>query len=248
MIFMTFSEVILGCSPFTLGFQFGHRSRLYELDFSGHPENILQVINSAYDFNVKNIMFKVNDDLEKAIDMSIEGGNNWVVTAYSDCENIDDDLELFSKFNTKRVVLSGDFIDKQIEQSNCDLISDYLNRVSDASFLPVIETKLPFKNIPIIRDSPFVNQFNSIMIPLNFYGYMMDCNFFDSKNRDAFSQMVASLNKEVIANRTLATGILQPQEAYDFLKNIDYIDAVCVAVAKSSEAEETFSIINEILK
>ncbi|RAP52623.1 MAG: hypothetical protein BZ137_08460 [Methanosphaera sp. rholeuAM130] len=76
----------------------------------------------------------------------------------------------------------------------------------------------------------------------------MDCNFFDSDNRNVFSDMVNSLNKEVIANRTLATGILKPGEAYDFLKNIDYIDAVCVAVAKSSEAEETFSIINNILE
>ncbi|RAP52622.1 MAG: hypothetical protein BZ137_08455, partial [Methanosphaera sp. rholeuAM130] len=97
---MTFNEVILGCSPFTLGYQFGHRSRLYELDFSGQPENILEVIDSAYDLNVDNIMFKVNEDLERAIEMSLQEGNDWTVTAYTDCENIDDDLELFSKFNT----------------------------------------------------------------------------------------------------------------------------------------------------
>ncbi|RAP49545.1 MAG: hypothetical protein BZ133_07640 [Methanosphaera sp. SHI613] len=244
---MTFSEVILGCSPFTLGYQFGHRSRLYELDFSGYPENIVEVIDKAYEMNVKDIMFKVNKDLEKAIDISTQNGNEWTVTAFTDCENIDDDLELFSKFNTKRVILSGEFIDKKIEESDYDTISDYLARISDASFIPSIETRQPFKNVPIIKNSSFIDEFDTIMIPLNFYGYMMDCNFFNSENRDVFADMISSLNKEVIANRTLATGILQPQEAYDFLKNIDYIDAVCVAVAKSSEAEETFSIINEIM-
>lgn len=245
---MTFSEVILGCSPFTLGYQFGHRSRLYELDFSNHPENILEVIDKAYELNVHNIMFKVNDDLEKAIDISCENGNDWIVTAYSDCENIDDDLELFSKFNTRRVILSGEFIDKKIEESDYETIGDYLNKVADASFTPAVETRMPFKNLPIINKSPFVDEFETIMIPLNFYGYMMDCNFFDGKNRNLFSEKVKSLNKEVIANRTLATGILQPGEAYDFLKDIDYIDAVCVAVAKTTEAEDTFSIINDILE
>lgn len=245
---MTFNEVILGCSPFTLGYQFGHRSRLYELDFSNHPENILEVIDKAYELNVNNIMFKPNKDLGQAIDTSCENGNNWRVTAFSDCENIDDDLELFSRFDTKRVILSGEFIDKKIEESDYDVICEYLNKVSDASFTPAIETRMPFKNLPIINQSPFIDEFKTIMIPLNFYGYMMDCNFFDGENRNLFSEKVKNLNKEVIANRTLATGILQPQEAYDFLKNIDYIDAVCVAVAKSSEAEETFSIINDIME
>ncbi|MBQ6218613.1 MAG: hypothetical protein IJJ47_02665 [Methanosphaera sp.] len=245
---MTFSEVILGCSPFTLGYQFGHRSRLYELDFSNQPENILEVIDKAYELNVKDIMLKPNKDLEAAIGMSEKNGNEWTVTAFSDCENIDDDLELFSDFNTKRVILSGEFIDKKIEESDYEAISDYLNKVSDASFEGAIETRMPFKNLPLIKESSFVDEFKTIMIPLNFYGYMMDCNFFDGENRNLFSERVKSLNKEVIANRTLATGILQPQEAYDFLKNIDYIDAVCVAVAKASEAEETFSIINGILE
>ena len=48
---MAFNEVILGCSPFTLGYQFGHRSRLYELDFTNHPEVIQEVIDKAYEMN-----------------------------------------------------------------------------------------------------------------------------------------------------------------------------------------------------
>ena len=160
---MTFNEVILGCSPFTLGYQFGHRSRLYELDFSGHPENILEVIDSAYDLNVDNIMFKVNEDLERAIEMSLQEGNDWTVTAYTDCENIDDDLELFSKFNTNRVILSGEFVDRKIEKSDFEAISTYLNRVSDASFTPAIETMRPFNNIPAIRDSSLSKKLQSII-------------------------------------------------------------------------------------
>ena len=54
------------------------------------------------------------------------------------------------------------------------------------------------------------------------------------------------LDKKIIANRTLATGILKPNEAYDFIKNIDYLDAVCVGLAKVSEAEERLNVINSV--
>ena len=53
------------------------------------------------------------------------------------------------------------------------------------------------------------------------------------------------MDKKIIANRTLATGILQVKEAYEFISTIEYVDSVCVGVAKVSEAEETFGIINE---
>lgn len=245
---MVFKEVILGCSPFTLGYQFGHRSRLYELDFSNQPENIVEVINKVHEFDVNNIMFKVNKDLENAINMSINGGNDWKVTAFTDCNDIDGDLELFSQFDTKTVILSGDFVDKCIEEANFEVISEYLTKISDCSFVPAIETRTPFKNLPVINDSTIKNDFETIMIPLNFYGYMMDCNFFSSDNREVFSSMVKKLDKNVIANRTLATGILKPKEAYDFLGGVDYVDSVCVGIAKTSEAEETLSYITTLME
>ena len=83
------------------------------------------------------------------------------------------------------------------------------------------------------------------MFPLNFYGYMMDCNFLNKENKDKISFSVEIIGKKIIVNRTLATGILKPQEAYDFIKNIDYVDCVCVGLAKESEAEETLGIINK---
>ncbi|MBE6487254.1 MAG: hypothetical protein E7Z86_00835 [Methanosphaera stadtmanae] len=245
---MTFNKVILGCSPFTLGFQFGHRSRIYELDFSGQPENIVEVIDKAYQLGVNNIMLKNNEDLINALRLSQNNGNKWKVTAFSTCDNLDGDLEVFSEFDVETVIMDGLFVDKNIEEDNYDIISDCLSRIRDASYIPAIETRMPFKNLPLIADSSFIDDFDTIMIPFNFYGYMMDCNFFHKDNRDEFKSLVEGLDKTVIANRTLATGILKPQEAYDFIKDIDYIDNVCIGIANVSEAEETIGIINEILK
>lgn len=244
---MTFNKVILGCSPFTLGFQFGHRSRIYELDFSNQPENIVEVIDKVYQLGVSDIMLKDNADLKEAIRMSQSNGNTWNVTAFSTCEDIVNDLDVFSEFNVDTVILDGLFVDKNIEEGNYEIINDYLNILKDASYTPAIETRMPFKNLPLIAKSSLVDNFDTIMIPFNFYGYMMDCNFFNKENRDEFKNLVDNLNKHVIANRTLATGILKPQEAYDFIRDIDYIDSVCIGIAKKSEAEETLGVINEIL-
>ena len=111
-------------------------------------------------------------------------------------------------------------------------------------FIPSIETRTPFKNIPKIVESEIINDFDEIMLPLNFYGYMMDCNFLTNENKEKIQKLLSSLNKKVIANRTLATGILQPKEAYEFISKVDNVNSVCVGVAKVEEVEETFSIIN----
>lgn len=243
---MTFNKVILGCSPFTLGYQFGHRSRIYELDFSNNPEAIQEVIDKAYEMNVHNISLKLNEDLQKAINNSEKEGNNWSVFGLSNIDNLNDSLEVFSGYDTKTVIIDGEDLDNYLDTLDYDSIKNSLDTIRDAGYIPAVETRRPFKNIPLLTNSSLNDYFDTIMIPLNFYGYMMDCNFFDDENRNKFKQMVEKLNKTVIANRTLATGILSPKEAYDFLKNIDYIDGVCVGVAKKEEAEETFEIINNI--
>ena len=141
-------------------------------------------------------------------------------------------------------MLDGFFIDKNIESNDFEYISQYLNDIKMKGYIPSIETRTPFKNIHKIVESEIINDFDEIMLPLNFYGYMMDCNFLTNENKEKIQNLLSSLNKKVIANRTLATGILQPKEAYEFISKVDYVNSVCVGVAKVEEVEETFSIIN----
>ena len=54
-----------------------------------------------------------------------------------------------------------------------------------------------------------------------------------------------SLNKKVIATRVLAAGILQPKEAFEFLKTIDYVDLISIGVGKVEEAGDDFSLLKE---
>lgn len=242
---MTFNEIILGTSPFIFAPQFGHRTRLYELDFEKQPENIQKILDKSYEKGVHKILLNRSDDLETALDLSIQNGNEWEVIGKTNLDKFDEDLQTFSKYNTTTIMLDGFFVDQNIEDNTYDIISNYLKEIKSKGFIPAIETRTPFKNIPKIVESNFANDFDEIMLPFNFYGYMMDCNFLNNENKEKINHLLSVIDKKIIANRTLATGILKPKEAYEFISTVDYIDSVCVGVAKVEEAEETFSIINE---
>lgn len=242
---MTFNEIILGTSPFIFAPQFGHRTRLYELDFEKQPKNIAEILDKSYEMGVHTILMNRSKDLEDALDLSINHGCKWKVIGKIDVENIEEDIAYYENFDTSTIILDGFFVDNNIDEGNFDTISDYLRQIRSKGFIPAIETRTPFKNIPLITNSVLMEYFDVIMLPLNYYGYMMDCNFLNNENKEKISQLLSGLDKKIIANRTLATGILQPKEAYQFIGKIEYLDSVCVGVAKISEAEETFSIINE---
>ncbi len=240
---MVFNEIILGTSPFVFSTHFGHRAWLYELDFKEQPENVQEVLDCAYNMDVNTILVKNSADLINGLDLSIENGANWSVIGMVNGRNYVEDIEFFSKYNTTTIIIDGLFVDQNIDD-NMDKIIDILKYIKQKGYTPAIETRTPFKNIPVISESDLMDYFDVIMIPLNFYGYMMDCNFLNDENKDVIRNMVKNLSKKVIANRTLAAGILKPQEAYEFISQIDYIDAVCVGVAKTSEVEETIGIVN----
>ncbi len=241
---MTFNQIILGTSSFTYSSHFGHRTRLYELDFQDHPENIQKVLDVAYDMQVDTILIKNSTDLVNALDLSIENGRNWSVIGMVNGDNYIEDIDFYSKYNTTTIMVDGLFVDANLEE-NIDKIIDILKTIKDKGFTPAIETRMPFKNIPKISESKLLDYFDVIMIPLNFYGYMMDCNFLNNENKEIFENLLSNLQKKVIANRTLAAGILKPVEAYEFISEIDYIDSVCVGVAYVEEAEETIGVINK---
>ncbi len=241
---MTFKEIILGTSPFIFAPQFGHRTRLYELDFEKQPENIAKILDKSYEMGVHKILLNRSDDLEAALDLSIQNGCQWEVIAKTNAENFEEDLSVFSKYDTRTVMLDGFFVDENIENNSLDNVSKYLEDIKSNGFVGAIETRTPFKNIPKIVKSPIIDDFEEIMLPLNYYGYMMDCNFLNNENKQVIQDLLSTINKKIIVNRTLATGILQPEEAYKFISGVDYVDSVCVGVAKVEEAEETFDIIN----
>ena len=52
--------------------------------------------------------------------------------------------------------------------------------------------------------------------------------------------------RKIIINKILAVGIQMPEEAFNFLKTLDYAEMVSVGIASIREAEETFGILKDI--
>ena len=74
---------------------------------------------------------------------------------------------------------------------------------------------------------------------------MMDVSAFNASQRQEFIEKIVNLNKKIIATRILAAGVLKPQEAFTFYKNVDFVDAICMGVASKDEAIEDFSLLKE---
>ena len=74
---------------------------------------------------------------------------------------------------------------------------------------------------------------------------MMDITAFNASQREEFKEKLTSLNKKVIASRIMACGVLKPKEAFEFYKNIDYVDLISIGVAKVEEAREDFTLLKE---
>ncbi len=244
---MTFNEVIFGTSPFLFAKQFGHRSRLYELDFQRQPENVAKILDKAYSMGVDTLMLQKSDELECAIDISIANGSKWRCVGFTTIENFDYSMELFAKYDTSCVIVDGFFVDDNLKEGNFDEIIKYLRLIKDAGFTAGIETRMPFTHLDLIANSELMDYFDVLMFPLNFYGYMMDCNFLNNDNKALIKNLIGKFSdKKIVANRTLAAGVLMPSEAYNFIKDIDYLDCVCVGMAKISEVEETMEVINSV--
>ena len=249
-------QTILGYGPFMAEPYFGHRSRLYQLDLYDNPQATAEVIVEAYDKGVRAINLVNNQNLLKAYDIASNQGCEMKVIATigkSDVDYLnpnyevacevdwDEDIELFSAYDTP-LMLVDEFI---VDGYNWRLTSKILEEINNTGSLSGLVTAFPSKTTDLIGDNLDMDLFDFYMIPLNSISYMMDINAFNSSQRQEFVDRLLKLNKKIIATRILAAGVLKPKEAFTFFKNIDYVDAISIGVAKVSEACEDFELLKE---
>lgn len=253
----TIPQTILGYGPFMAELYFGHRSRLYQIDLYDSPQNTADVIIEAYNQGVRAINLVNDSNLLKAYDIACDSGCEMKVIAtigksdvdylnpnYEVAKEVDweDDIELFKSYDCP-LMLVDEFI---TDAYDWKLTSKILSEINDAGCLSGLVTAFPSKTSDLIFENLDLDLFDFYMVPFNSISYMMDISAFNSAQREEFKQKLLKLNKKVIATRVLAVGVLKPQEAFAFFKNIDYIDAIAVGVAKVEEAREDFSLLKEL--
>ncbi len=249
-------QTILGYGPFMAELYYGHRSRLYLDDLYENPQNTADVIIESYNQGVRAINLVNNSNLLKAYDLAVDAGCEMKVIATigkSDVDYLnpnyevakevdwDEDIELFSTYDCP-LMLVDEFI---VDGYDWRLTSKILSGINGTGSLSGIVTAFPSKTTDLLPDNLDMDLFDFYMIPFNSLSYMMDINAFNASQRQEFVDRVLNLNKKIIATRVLAAGVLKPKEAFSFLKTTDYIDAICMGVAKTEEASEDFSLLKE---
>lgn len=232
-------RTLLGTSPFIGAAQFGHRARLYQLDLYDQPKNILKVMKKSYDLGINGIQLVPYDPVVQALNWAIDEGCtfNIVGTVRPDCEN--EDIELLNELGASSMLLHGAITDKL----DLDYLTENLDAIKETGAVPGIVTHRPFNTTKNLIDSPILDLFDIYMVPVNKTGYLMDTDVFMQKERDELRDLIKKLDKTIIAKKTMAAGILTPNDAFDYLKTLDYVDLMTVGIASEAEAEETFEIL-----
>lgn len=232
-------RILLGTSPFIAAPHFGHRARLYQLDLYNQPENILKIIKQAYQLGVRGVQLIPYTPVVDAIRWAKDEGCklNIVGTVRPDKEK--EDIKLLSELDADAMLLHAVITDT----GDWDTISHYLKIIKKENSIPGLVTHTPFGTTKKLLNSPILDLFDIYMIPLNKIGYLMDIDIFMDKERAELSDLIKSLNKKVIAKKTLAAGVLAPNDAFDYLKTVDFVDLITVGIASEVEAVETFDLL-----
>lgn len=251
----------MGNAPFLADSYFGHRTRLYNLDLLRNPNNVSKIIEKSYECGVRSINLANFGSVCEAFDIACENGvemqvvstlgktdMNYVMPNYKQAREeatIDEDIEKLSQYDNA-VMLIDEFL---VDDYDWDFLMVILDKINDTGISAGLITSFPFKTSQKLLESPLVEDkglFDYYMIPVNKVAYMMDCPQFLDDEKDQLALMLKELDKKVIINKILAVGIQRPQEAFEFLKTLDYADMVAIGIASEHEAEETFGILNKM--
>lgn len=232
-------RTLLGTSPFIAAPQFGHRARLYQLDLYNQPENILKIIRKSYNMGVRGIQVIPYPPVIDAVNWAMEEGFmlNIVGTVRPGKEK--EDIKLLSQLDADAMLLHAGITDEY----NWESISTHLKQIRDDNSICGLVTHYPFQTTEKLLKSPVRDLFDIYMIPVNKIGYLMDCDVFMAKERVKLGDLIKDLDKTVIAKKTLAAGILTPEDAFNYLKTVDFADLITVGIASVTEAEETFGML-----
>jgi hypothetical protein len=232
-------RTLLGTSPFVAAAQFGHRARLYQLDLYNNPDNILKIIKKSYEMGIRGIQVLPFPPVVEALEEALETGFKMDVVGTVRPENEMNDIETLSDLKANSMLLHAVITDKK----DWDSIGEKLQGIKDANAVPGLVTHMPFQTTSSLVESPIIDLFDLYMVPVNKLGYLMDCDTYGTEERAKLDIMIKNLNKTIIAKKVLAAGILQPEEAFNYLKSVDFADIVTLGIASENEAQETFNLL-----
>jgi hypothetical protein len=229
-------KTLLGTSPFIGAAQFGHRARLYQLDLYQKPENMARIIKRSYQLGIRGIQLLPYPTLIEALKISQKDGCCMDVIGTILPDQEEKDINLLAELDASAMLLHAVTTDR----ADWNFIAEKLESIADSGAIPGLITHTPFHTTRKLLESPIKNLFQLYMLPINRLGYLMDCDTHGPNERSELRKLILKLKKKIIAKKLLAAGIMTPDDAFNYLKTLDYVDMVAVGIASEDEAQDTF--------
>jgi hypothetical protein len=223
--------VSLGTSPFIGAGQFGSRAPVYRRLFFDSPANMVGLMVYAAELGVPCMQLLAVDRILDAFRQSRDqSGVDLACTLTVGFGHRDWELRQASDINPQVVFLHGMVTDTL----DLKCIEGWLRDIRNLGLVPGCVTHKPARVLPALIDSGL--DIGSYMVPFNRDGLFMDCK------PDALIKILGSIQKPVIAKKTLAAGKLSPAEGLPFVAQYTQIHGLAVGVTSREEMKESLSI------
>ena len=219
--------VSMGTSPFFGPPTFGNRAEAYREKFMTNADAMLEIMETCYEAGGRGIEAIPAGAVCKATKIMKETHTDYVVTGSSlpgPNPNVEDLIDIDAKI----IFVHGAYSDRKDER-----LLKLLDDISSRGIIPGIATHNPLSTIDFIfENAPEVKVF---LIPFNANGFMMG-------NKNLLEELVDSHeNHYFFGMKTLDTGRLNPQEAFEYISQHN-ICAVAIGMVAVEEAQATTRI------
>jgi len=228
-------RILLGTSPFIGAGQFGPRAYTYYSQFYEHPENIVKIISKSFDLGIRGIHLLPYPPVVEAV-KSAERNLKLELNIFGTIrfESPESDIQVLQSLRATAMLIHGEITDLHKEKE----INELLNQIRQAGSVAGIVTHKPYSTLQWLQKTELDPDI--IMLPFNKLGKFMD------SAPEKVLEAAQKLGKTLIGKKALAAGRLTPREGLEFVLQKG-IKIVAIGVASEAEANETFSIANELL-
>jgi hypothetical protein len=224
-----FPRVLLGSSPFIGAGQFGDRAYRYYRDFYEKPENITQIVAECIVNGCNAVHVIAYPVVVRAVGRAIEEtGVECFVFGTVGIRDVRREVEDLLGIGARCVVTHAAMTDWNLARA-CRVLDIILSM--DSSLITGVATHYP---LAIYRSALNYDNIRIVLLPLNKIG-----EFMNARVEDVLEAVRVLRNGgiNVIAMKSLAAGLLNPFEAFEFLSR--YVDGVAVGMVNSREVRET---------
>ncbi len=210
-----------GTSPFFGPPTFGDRASAYREKFMTNADAMLEIMEACYEAGGRGIEAVPGGAVCQATKIMKETHSDYVVTG-STLPGPNPNIEDLIDIEAKIIFVHGAYSDRK-DETLLKLLKD----ISSRGVIPGIATHSPLSTINfMLENAPDVKSF---LIPFNANGFMM-------RNKKTIEELVDThKNHYFIGMKTLDTGRLEPQKAFEYISQHN-ICAVAIGMVEVEEA------------